>query len=122
MPFFTFNQNNSGGDFIQNKTLAHFVIVEANSPKLANKFAEKIGIYFDGCLRGMDCSCCGDRWDPILDKTEGEEVPMVYGIPVEDIKAGYDLKPGHLIKWGEPEKPDILVYRKGVVEPEGFLY
>lgn len=120
MAFYTFNQNNTGGNFIQNKTLAHYVIVEADSSDLANRFAEEIGIYFDGCRAGIDCSCCGDRWYP-MGKHEAEDVPMIYGTPVEDIKAGSNFESNELMKWGKPGEPDILVYWKGVLEPEGFL-
>ena len=44
--FYTFRQNNSGGDFIGP---AITVIIEATSPAEANTLAEHNGLYFDGC-------------------------------------------------------------------------
>jgi len=76
--FFHFSQNNSGGSFIVNNNVAHHVIIEAIDANHANQLAEGIGIYFDGCAKDMDCSCCGDRWYP-RDDSDGMEVPSVYG-------------------------------------------
>jgi len=69
--FYRFYQNNSGGEreFSDTKGITKNVIIEALSPELANHEAEKIGIYFDGCLKGKDCDCCGDRWE-IADETD----------------------------------------------------
>jgi hypothetical protein len=74
--FFTFTQNNSGGAFIRNDDVSHFVIIEAFSSEEADSKAEKIGVYFDGCNTGRDCNCCGDRWSRAY---EGEDVPLIYG-------------------------------------------
>ena len=84
--FFTFSQNNSGGSFHSDDTvgIAHFVIVEAGSAGEANYRAEEIGLYFDGCNDGRDCSCCGDRWFRV-GTGDGEEVPAIYGKPVSDL-------------------------------------
>lgn len=60
--FFLFSQNNSGGTFDIDDKVAPTVIIEANSAAAANDYAEGIGIYFNGCDAGTDCSCCGDRW------------------------------------------------------------
>lgn len=62
MNFYEFNQNNSGGSFEVNDKVCHRVIIEATDATEANYLAERLGIYFNGCDRGMDCSCCGDRW------------------------------------------------------------
>jgi hypothetical protein len=59
-----------------------YVIIEADSAEEANNKAEEIGIYFDGCDKDMDCSCCGDRWHSVYG--EGDETPMIYGKPVEE--------------------------------------
>ena len=76
--FYMFDQNNSGGSFIKDDTLAHFVIIEADSAKEANEIAESKGIYFDGCETGDDCPCCGDRWSSQYDDKDGEETAMIY--------------------------------------------
>jgi hypothetical protein len=62
--WFVFSQNNSGGSFIVNETVAEWVIIEAFDDNHANRRAEDIGIYFDGVDDDIDCECCGDRWYP----------------------------------------------------------
>lgn len=78
--FYSFNQNNSGGsfDFDEADGITHWVIVEADSLDDAIKRAQNIGIYFDGCSTGRDCSCCGNRWyEPWSD--DASEQPEIYG-------------------------------------------
>jgi len=84
--FYAFSQNNSGGSFHDDHVsgVSKFVIIEADSADEANERAEAIGLYFNGCDDGRDCSCCGDRWYP-TSKREGEEVPSIYGEPVSDM-------------------------------------
>lgn len=78
MAFYTYRQNNSGGEFKQNKNLDLFVIVEAHSAAHADLLAQDIGIYFDGVHDGLDCPCCGDRWYSAgCDK--GADSPELYG-------------------------------------------
>ena len=60
--WFTFCQNNSGGRFKVTDNVDTYVCIEADSIEHASKRAEAIGIYFDGCKKGIDCKCCGDRW------------------------------------------------------------
>jgi hypothetical protein len=80
--FFLFRQNNSGGSFAVNEAVAHSVIIEAYSVKDANARAEDVGIYFNGCDTGADCSCCGDRWYEAQDH-DGTDTPLIYGEPPE---------------------------------------
>lgn len=76
--FYEYRQNNSFGRF---EGPVH-IIVEANSAAEANLLAvSKAGIYFDGCYDGIDCDCCGDRWDR-TDDYDASPVPSVYGEPV----------------------------------------
>lgn len=84
--FYEFGQNNSGGTFdIDKKSgIGEFVIVEANSAKHANSRAEEIGLYFNGCESGADCSCCGDRWYEKWEDDPGDEFPAIYGMPAEN--------------------------------------
>ena len=77
--FFHFSQNNSGGSFYINEKVAHHVIIQAYSAKEANSLAEDIGIYFNGCETGNDCSCCGDRWSKQWSTDSGDETPLIYG-------------------------------------------
>jgi hypothetical protein len=83
MPFFQFRQNNSGGIFKEDKKrgIGLAVIVEAKTVNEANRRAKSIGLYFDGCSTGQDCSCCGDRWSEAWDK-KGDAVPSMYGEPI----------------------------------------
>lgn len=86
MAFFTFDQNNSGGgfDYDESAGISHVVIIEADSAEDANERAESIGLYFDGA---GDCPCCGDRWYEVYGP--GDEVPSVYGTPLEKYKPLY---------------------------------
>lgn len=83
--FYTYSQNNSGGWFENNENVCEYVIIEAKSAEHANNIAESIGIYFDGCSDGIDCSCCGDRWYEQCDDKNGEDEPMIYGKSVHEM-------------------------------------
>lgn len=74
--FYHYSQNNSGGSFDNDDRVCHHVIVEADSADEADVRAESIGLYFDGVERGLDCSCCGDRWYRAYEKSTAE--PMIY--------------------------------------------
>lgn len=63
MNLYKFDQNNSGGSFVVDDVLTHRVIIEALTEKDAISKAEDLGIYFNGVDEGIDCPCCGDRWD-----------------------------------------------------------
>ena len=75
--FFTFIQNNSGGEFVKDENLGKVVVIEACCHREANAKAKKLGIYFNGCQKGKDCNCCGDRWNKV-DKFDADEVPQWY--------------------------------------------
>lgn len=97
--FYCFDQNNSGGSFVVDENVAHNVIIEANSAAHANELALKIGIYFNGCDDGTDCSCCGDRWH-VMDELGGKETPMIYNKPPEL----------HREMFGEEDQPYCHIY------------
>lgn len=76
--WYRFRQNNSGGSF-------HFepengigvnVWIEAYDAEVANVRALRLGLYFDGCADGIDCDCCGDRWDE-AHADDGMEFPVI---------------------------------------------
>lgn len=102
MPFFTYNQNNSGGGFEVNEErgISHYVIIEADDADAADARAEKIGLYFDGAADGPDCPCCGDRWYRAW-SGEGSDVPSIYGTPLHDIEFTTEWRdePNVLEKW-----------------------
>jgi hypothetical protein len=72
---FEYRQNNSGGSFDiePSSGIATRVWIEALDADDADRRAERVGIYFDGCNDGRDCSCCGDRWD----RSYGEGVSSI---------------------------------------------
>ena len=89
--FFTFDQNNSGGRFRVDQKVTEFVIIEAIDANHANSIAESIGIYFDGCEKGFDCSCCGDRWYRTNDYA-GKDKALLYGKDPSDYKSMFIRK------------------------------
>ena len=76
--FYEFNQNNSGGSFDVDDKLCHRLFIEADTLKEAIWKAEDLGCYWDGVAAGIDCPCCGDRWDKPW-KDEGETFPKDFG-------------------------------------------
>jgi len=88
--YYTYVQNNSGGSFVKEPEngIDWYVIIEAINSIQANAIAENIGIYFDGCRDGIDCSCCGDRWY-VCDESDGKEFPKIFGEIVNDTHSNY---------------------------------
>lgn len=82
--FYTYRQNNSGGIFDQDENVDVVVVIEAESFAEANFTAQSIGIYFDGCEKGFDCDCCGDRWSDHWDEDDATDRPELYGDPIEE--------------------------------------
>lgn len=74
MKFYSYIQNNSGGGYVG----PHVLIVEARNAAEANLVAQTHGVYFDGCYRGLDCDCCGDRWHEQWFDEDGFDEPGVY--------------------------------------------
>lgn len=95
--FFSFDQNNSGGSFVKDDSagISEYVIIEANDSQHANRRAEDIGLYFNGCDTGNDCECCGDRWYQVSD-SDATEVPESYGKPIETAKKRMGRKNVHV--------------------------
>lgn len=109
--FYTYRQNNSGGSFKITKKIKHFVIIEADSAKEANEKAEHIGIYFDGVEKDIDCSCCGDRWNKVLEE-DGTEKPEIYG---EDASSYLAFRKQLFCGLSTKEKV-IVYYKNGKIE------
>lgn len=104
MAFYQYRQNNSGGifDIDEADGITVFVIVEADSTEDADRRADDIGIYFDGCDSGRDCNCCGDRWYP-ADESDASAEPCVYGQPVAEAT--------NWLQWA-PDGKEICVHYK----------
>ena len=60
--WYKFRQNNSGGNFIVDDKVCHFLYIETNNFSKAVSIAENLGCYWNGVEKGIDCPCCGDRW------------------------------------------------------------
>lgn len=56
--FYFFYQNNSGGYYKQTSDIDEIVVIEADTPELANNKADELGM-FDLAF----CPCCGERFD-----------------------------------------------------------
>jgi len=98
--FYTFRQNNSGGEYDINDKVNEIVIVEAESADEANLKAEEVGIYFNGVENDLDCECCGDRWDAICEEAEGFDVPTYYDRPITKVGSK------------QTNKTDVVIYYK----------
>jgi hypothetical protein len=101
MPYYEFNQNNSGGDFEIDGDVSLYVWIEADTAREANDKAEQVGIYFDGVNNNKDCGCCGDRWLPAVE-SEAEEFPRISN---------------HGSRWvGDGESHTIIYHADGTVD------
>jgi len=80
--FYLFNQNSTFGYMVRNEDVDSYVFVEADSYAQAKAIAKAHGVYFDGCAKGIDCPCCGDRW--VYWDSEGFDVPTLYDEPINE--------------------------------------
>ncbi len=87
--FYTFNQNNSGGYFVEddNAGVCEYVIVEAISAIDAYNRLCKIGESVNGFH--SFCSCCGERWSDYINDSDGKDRPEIYGEPVESYEKNW---------------------------------
>lgn len=95
--FYHYSQKNSFGTFDKNVEdgIGTDVIIEAYSAQDANERAKKIGIYFDGVEKGVDCSCCGDRWYKCHDG-EGAINPTINNKALDEIESGSYRKEAYI--------------------------
>ena len=110
--FYCFDQNNSGGYYEHNRCVSEFVIIEAFSAEKANEKAIELGIYFDGCVIGEDCPCCGDRWYP-TDDIDGTPEPEVFGKNPDDVESYFC--PSNI-------RPVFIYYLNGTLAMTGTGY
>ena len=103
--FFTLDQTNSGGFFTGP---ARFVIVEADTAAEANHRAKKVGVYFDGMRRGIDCRDCGDRWLRTKEQDATVE-PTIYGDPLAEAWVSQDdgVRPNVLVVYADGQTATI---------------
>lgn len=86
--FFTFDQNNSGGYFVENDEygVCEYVIIESDTAENACSKLELIGQN----VSGFDayCPCCGERWCSWMDESDGKNQPEIYGESVDTVEKG----------------------------------
>lgn len=87
--FYTFNQTNSGGYFVQDPDagVCETVIIEAVSAEEAFSKLCSIGDSVQGMF--AFCSCCGERWSSYVYDNDGTKTPEAFGEPVEMCKKSY---------------------------------
>lgn len=109
MAWFRWNQNNSGGSFDFDDKLTRRLFIEADTYEEAEHKAFTMGVYYDGCKKGIDCKCCGDRW------YEGKQIEPenyeYYGVKTIEEYAEYLSKN---YGWLEPDVR--LFYKNGQVK------
>ena len=136
--FYEFAQNNSGGSFDVDDKVCHRLFIEAVNIHDAIGKALELGVYFDGCLNGKDCSCCGDRWSEPYDtvdinkKNKDGYSVSVYGHHHENAEDLWKTKYGsyeifkapkwtqRLSMWGRGEYEGKIVF-KDIEEYAQFL-
>ena|ERR1700756_5287422 len=69
--WYVFDQNNSGGRYVQDDNQSELVFVQAVSAAEANDFAHSNFDY------GY-CECCGERWSDV-DESDSADFPAVWG-------------------------------------------
>ena len=136
MKFFEFCQNNTGGSFDVDENLTHRVLIEAEDYDEAIRFAEGLGMYWNGVENGMDCPCCGDRW---YKPSDGKEFPFKYGrmslneansiaescgvevVKSKDVKS--DESRSYDVMFPTPESyVQYLANEYGWTDPDGYIY
>lgn len=84
LKWWVFDQNNSGGYFIQNEDVDHYVAIQALDALHAMQRADNI---FED--NSEYCECCGQRWYYWVEDGEGTIVPEIYGTPYTETKSSY---------------------------------
>lgn len=80
--FVTFNQNNSGGYFIQNEDVDAYVIIEGDSLGEILYKADDVFRDYRECY-----AYYGERWDDdFKDESDLKKEPMIYDEKLEDFK------------------------------------
>jgi len=91
MTVYGFRQNNSGGYFTE--PAETIIVVAAKSKDHALETAGKAGLYLDGVQLGLDCDCCGDRWNNYASEFETVADAKAYA---EEVQYSKDV-PAYLV-------------------------
>jgi hypothetical protein len=82
LKWYTTDQNNSGGYWIENEDVAHYVSVQAKNVAEAKEKFEHITAGYS-----QYCECCGERWSyDYLEESDGHKVPSYYNQPLNELK------------------------------------
>ena len=109
--WYEFDQNNSGGVFVMDDDVSIKVFIQAESEDVANQKAEEVGIYFDGCEKGIDCDCCGDRWYSEIYPRDSFKTHFWGSENAEyDNISDYAQALANDSMWAEDDKPAMIVY------------
>lgn len=103
--WYEFTQNNTGGSFDVDDEICHRLFIEADSESEAEEKAFDMGVYYDGCFNGSDCSCCGDRWY----SPDEVEFPIDWGNEKIKTPEQYAQKLADQYGW---TKPDARIFYK----------
>lgn len=106
--FYQFSQNNSGGSFDSDDKLCHRLIIEANDEDQATSIAESLGCYWNGVDKGLDCECCGDRWDNYPD-----EIKIDKGYPISEYNSNLEYVKEKYKNFSFLEEPKIVEKKIG---------
>lgn len=82
LKWFNFNQNNSGGYYIENDEVGSDVYIQAVDAETAIRKAEHV---FED--HSEYCDYCGERWSYYVDDSDGFPEPQKYGEPLEESKS-----------------------------------
>lgn len=80
LKWYYLSQNNSGGWFYRNEDVREYVLIQAISPEDAEAKAESIVGDYDAY-----CECCGARWSVWFTESDGEDVPAIWGTPIDEM-------------------------------------
>lgn len=72
---YSFEQNNSGGYYA--KPAQTIIVIEAKDAKHATEIAIGAGMYRNGVADGVDCKCCGDRWNGISEEYDNVKEAII---------------------------------------------
>lgn len=106
-----FSQNNSGGsfDYDKEKGISVAVVIECDSILDAIRRAKKIGIYFNGVDKNIDCGCCGDRWSKPY---KLDEKPMRYTTLLDEAFAPLvEEEDKYPIKWMDNDRYEYFLHK-----------
>lgn len=119
MNWYCFYQNNSGGYFYVDDKVCYRLYIESDTLDNAITKAEELGCYWNGVSRGIDCSCCGDRWD----KRDVDLIDLDKYITDGYAVSVFNAEDEWYIKWGNYEiiKKPVLETRFGIKTYTGYI-